>query len=152
MENIIKNIKEDIDYILDELKIIRNTLSKYNNYNSSKPDVYKSYRSMVDTLNKTYEGLYDLYKYNIFKADKEFAEYFIDKLNSEIEALTKLKEQCKKDYNQYRCLNDAYLRLIYTLNKIERSKPIEALNQICEQTHKSGLNIGNTLKGIIIEN
>jgi len=142
-EIMIKTIKEDITYMLAELGNIRKTeldnkfkneenikdLDKNSPYYSTYIMDFRPYRDMVITLIKTYDNLNKMYNYNIFKEDRIFVEYFVSGLFIKSFRLHKLMEICKDNYNQYRCLSDAYVKLTEKICKIERDRPMEFKNK-----------------------
>jgi len=137
-EIMIKTIKEDSTYMLTELgnmrkaeqeKDLKNILME--NSGLSKDSVgyrvyfkdFRPYRKMVDSLSKNYDSLNQLYKYNILKGDEKFVEYIVSSLFIEAGELHKLMETCKEDYDQYRCMSDAYVKLTDKICRIERDMP-----------------------------
>ena len=136
-EIMIKTIKEDIKYMLTELGNVRKTEIKkelenkelMNGVSTSSAKYYiyikdfRPYRKMVDSLSKLYDSLNQFYKYNILKGDEEFVEYIVSSLFAESKELHKLMETCKVDYDQYRCMSDAYVKITDKICRIERDMP-----------------------------
>ena len=137
-EIMIKTIKEDITYMLAELGNMRKTEINKDTKNKlmensglSQESVgyrvytkdFRPYRKMVDSLSKLYDSLNQMYKYNMLKGDKEFVEYIVLSLFAESKELHKLMETCKEDYDQYRCMSDAYVKLTDKICRIERDMP-----------------------------
>ena len=137
-EIMIKTIKEDIKYMLTELgnmrkvEINKDTKNKLMENSGLSQDAvgyivyikdFRPYRKMVDSLSKLYDSLNQMYKYNMLKGDKEFVEYVVSSLFAESKELHKLMETCKEDYDQYRCMSDAYVKLTDKICRIERDKP-----------------------------
>lgn len=119
-EIMIKIIKEDITYMLQELGNIRKQqCTKDASFRDFKP-----YRSMVDTLINTYDNLNTMYNYNIYKKDGSYVEYFISALFIKSERVHELMEACKGEHSQYRCLSDVYTKLTNKICKIENERPI----------------------------
>jgi len=133
---IIGATKDDIKYMVQELKNIRKHESDKDLKNKSMEGVnpnsvgycvwfkdFKPYRSMVDTLIKTIDNLNRMCNHNSYQEHSEFMNDIFRRLNYEAGELHKLKEDCKGDYNQYRCLSDAYIRLTDKIYKLELDKP-----------------------------
>jgi len=134
----IDTIKNHIEYILDELWVIknkeemkdfRNEEQKLAGIDSASSDFvnyvkdFRPYRGMVDTLLKSYDVLNKMFDYSLFKYDSEFAEEFLNRLIIESKDLHILMKKCKSDYNQFRCLSDSYVKLADKINRIERDRP-----------------------------
>jgi len=143
-EIMIKTIKEDITYMLAELgnmrkaEVNKDTKNKLmENSGLSQDSVgyrvyfkdFRPYRKMVDSLSKLYDSLNQMYKYNMLKGDEEFVEYIVSSLFAESKELHKLMETCKEDYDQYRCMSDAYVKLTDKICRIERDMPYDLINQ-----------------------
>ena len=137
---IIGATKDDIKYMVQELKNIRKHESDKDLKNKSMECVnpnsvgycvlfkdFKPYRSMVDTLIKTIDNLNRMSNHNSYQEHSEFMSDIFKRLNYEAGELHKLKEDCKGDYNQYRCLSDAYIRLTDKIYKLELDKPKEKI-------------------------
>jgi hypothetical protein len=137
-EIMIETIKKDITYMLKELGNIRKTEQDKVLKNKEMENIdpkqlgyriytmdFRSYRKMVDALTKAYDNLNQMYKYNVLKGDGVFAEYFVSSLFIEADRLHKLMETCKKDYDLYRCMSDAYIKLTDKICKIESHRPME---------------------------
>jgi len=137
-ETMIKTIKEDIKYMLTELgnmrkieqdKDLKNKLMENSGLSQDAVGYrvyikdFRPYRKMVDSLSKLYDSLNQMYKYNMLKGDEEFVEYIVSSLFAESKELHKLMETCKEDYDQYRCLSDAYVKITDKICRIERDMP-----------------------------
>lgn len=137
-EIMIKTIKEDITYMLKELGTMRKLEQNKEFKNKEMCDSgldsnsvgytvyikdFRPYRSMVSALINTYDNLNRMYDGNIYKEDGTFVEYFMTSLFVEAERLHNLMETCKSDYNQYRCMNDAYIKITDKICRIEKDRP-----------------------------
>jgi len=131
----INTIKADIEYILGELavmrnkedmKTVKNEALKYMNQDQVGfvyyTKDYRPYRIMVDTLIKNFDNLNKICCYKLYEFEKEFVDKFLNNLTNETENLHKLKESCKGEYEQYRCLSDAFIKLTDKICRIERDK------------------------------
>jgi len=156
-EIMIKTIKEDITYMLKELgnirkleqsKDVKNILMENSGLSQDAVGYivyikdFRPYRKMVDSLNKAYDNLNQMCRYNMSKEDILFMDNFVISLFVETGELHKLMEDCKGDYDQYRCLSDAYVRLTDKICKIERDMPRKVESGITSATIIS--------KGIIV--
>ena len=156
-EIMVKTIKEDITYMLKELGNIRKSEQSKDvknmfmeNSGLSQDAVgyivyfkdFRPYRKMVDSLNKAHDNLNQMCRYNMSKEDILFMDNFVISLFVETGELHKLMEDCKGDYDQYRCLSDAYVRLTDKICKIERDMPRKVESGITSATIIS--------KGIIV--
>lgn len=121
-EIMIKTIKEDIMYIFQELENMRKTEKDKDLLIYIKD--FRPYRSMVDTLLKTYDNFYRMIiSNNLSRENARFIDNFLNSLIVESTELHKLMETCKGEYNQYRCLSDAYIKLTDKICRIERDRP-----------------------------
>jgi len=78
---------------------------------------------MVNTLMNTYDNFNKMMlNYGLESEDIKFIEDFLENLIKELKDLHKLKDKCKKEYNQYRCLNDAYIKITDKICKIENER------------------------------
>jgi len=143
-EIMINTIKEDITYMLTELGNMRkieqgkDTKNKLMENSGLSQDAvgyivyikdFRPYRKMVDSLNKAYDNLNQMCRYNMSKEDILFMDNFVISLFVETGELHKLMEDCKGDYDQYRCLSDAYTRLTDKICRIERDRPLDFIHQ-----------------------
>ena len=150
----INTIKADIEYILDELAVIRNKEDMKIVKNEALKYIdqeqigfihytkdYRPYRSMVDTLIKNYDNLNKIYCYKLYEFEKEFVDKFLNNLTNETENLHRLKESCKGQYEQYRCLSDAYVKITDKICRIERDMPrkVESEYNPVEKNKELGL-------------
>jgi len=155
-EIMVKTIKEDITYMLKELGNIRKSEQSKDvknmfmeNSGLSQDAVgyivyfkdFRPYRKMVDSLNKAHDNLNQMCRYNMSKEDILFMDNFVISLFVETGELHKLMEDCKGDYDQYRCLSDAYIRLTDKICKIERDRPrnVESEYNPVEKNKELGL-------------
>lgn len=115
----IDNIKKDVEFLFEQLSSIR----------TSNTD-FKPYRNTVDSLIKTFDSLNKLYNYNLSNEDTEYYNSFLSKLKNEAEELQNLKEIYKNNNSQFRCLNDAYLKLIEKIYQLEKYKIDKILKNI----------------------
>jgi hypothetical protein len=114
-------IQKDIEHMFGTLIKIR----KFEDVKDIATIDFKPYRSMVDSLLKTFDTLNKLYNYNILKENAEFSEYFYSSLVIEKDKLRDIITFCRDNQNQYRCLNDAYLKLIEKIDRIDKDRPAE---------------------------
>lgn len=133
----IEQIKNDINYVMSELGNIRNRevskdfIKKRMFVDSDSPELvlyvknFKTYRSMVDTLIKMYDNLNKIYNYDLGSFESIFVENFHKNLALELESLNETRENCKGEYEQYRCLSDAFIKLSDMICKINKCKPQE---------------------------
>ena len=137
-QTIIEATKNDILYMISELQAIRFNEGAKDQKNTEMQESgidsravgyqiwiknYKPYRSMVDSLIKTMDSLNRMCNHQALQQQSEFMNYVVDKLNYEVGELQNLKEKCKGEYEQYRCLNDAYISLTNKMYKIELDMP-----------------------------
>jgi len=141
-ELIINTIKEDINYIVNELSNIRDKEELYRFSKSGFNKVgdekvyshyvmdFRQYRSMVNTLMNTYDNFNKIVlNYGLNSEDIKFIEDFLESLIKESKDLHELKEKCKKEYDQYRCLNDSYIKIADKICRIERDRPYDLIHQ-----------------------
>jgi len=87
---------------------------------------YSDYRKLVDSLKKLVDIHYKLFQLSKDKENgKEFCAELIEILNSEVNSCHKLMSDAlsRKNEEQYRCLSDAYVRLIDLVTNAERNVP-----------------------------
>lgn len=121
-ENATNNIKKDLTYLLDELKNQRKESEIVDKD-------FKVYRNTVDTLVKTYDSLNKLHSYQFYKKDVEYHSYFLSSLILETEKLQELKEKYKNSNSQFRCLTDAYLKLVEKIEQLDYESKSISINQ-----------------------
>ena len=155
-EIMIKTIKEDITYMLTELGNMRKAEQNKDTKNKlmensglSKDSVgyrvyfkdFRPYRKMVDSLSKLYDSINQMYKYNMLNGDRGFVDYVVSSLFAESKELHSLMETCKEDYDQYRCMSDAYVKLTDKICRIERDMPrnVESEYSPVEKNKELGL-------------
>lgn len=119
MEKIIKTIKEDIGSIITELKNMRKQeMYKWLQYSCASDMDFRDYRKMVDTLMKSYDSLKRMYECDI---DAEFISWFSGVMTCESEEIHTIMGICMSSYNQYRCLSDAYCKMIDKMQQIKKN-------------------------------
>ena len=154
----INTIKKDIEYIINELWIMRNKeeMKDVRNEEQKGKDPesvgfihytkdFRPYRGMVDTLLKSFDNLNKMFNYDLYKYELDFVEEFLNGLISESKNLHRLKEKCKGEYDQYRCLSDVYIKLTDKISKIERDRPRDIkvqqeLKDLADKLEKVNLN------------
>jgi len=121
--NIKETIKKDIEHIFSKMEKLRIEYPWDGLLSEAKPD-FRPYRSMSGCLIDTFDNYKVMNDHFINKNDK-YIKYFIDKLTYEVEKLHEVIETNKEDYLQFKCLNDAFIKLtklLYNLNKNNWSK------------------------------
>jgi len=96
---------------------------------------FRPYRNTVNSIVKTFDSLNKLYDYSLYKDDKNYIMIFITNIEYEIKRINALKEICKDNNEQYRCLQDTHITLTNTLDKIYKSQPtdVNEWKKICEK-------------------
>jgi len=83
---------------------------------------FRPYRNIINSIIKTFDGLNRVCNYNLLYEDKDYLMRFISIIEDEIKRVNELKEICKENNEQYRCLQDAYITLTNTLDKVYKSQ------------------------------
>jgi len=86
---------------------------------------FRPYRNTINSIIRTFDGLNRVCNYNLLYEDKDYLMRFISNIEDEIKRVNGLKEICKENNEQYRCLQDAYITLTNTLSKVYRSNKMQ---------------------------
>ena len=132
-----ETIKKDIEHILGKMEKLRIEYpwAKLSSQDDKKEPDFRPYRSMANCLIDTFNN-YRYMSNHLVNPDDEFISKFIKKLTYEIKELHETMEQYKEGYQQFKCLNDAFIKLTRLSQNIKEQIAdsfIKLYKQIYEQ-------------------
>jgi len=118
-------LKNDVEHILDKIKSIHHEVSSLFDEEDAYIRIYlydfNTYRKMVLSLFQTYDSLSLQYDNNLYKEDEEFVISFISRIKFELSFIEMVKDNCKENHNQYRCLQDICLKINNYIHNIYKT-------------------------------
>ena len=127
-----ETIKKDIEHIFNKLEKLRTDELPWTD---NKELDFKPYRSMASCLIDTFNN-YKFINNHLIATDNEFIRNFINKLEYEIKKLHEIIEVHKEGYQQFKSLNDAFIKLTRLLQNIKEdicNSFIKSYKEIHEQ-------------------
>jgi len=136
MNNIKETIKKDIEHIFGKMEKLRIEYpwAKLSSQDDKKEPDFRPYRSMANCLIDTFNN----YKYmtnHLVNTDNEFISKFIKKLTYEIKELHETMEQYKEGYQQFKCLNDVFIKLTRLSQNI-KEQIADSITKLYKQIYK----------------
>jgi len=133
--NIKETIEKDIEYVFNKLENLRVNYPLTSD--NTEPD-FRPYRSMVYCLIDTFNNYGYVNNYKI--ENDKFIEYFINKLTYEIKTLHETIEEHKENYKIFKCLNDAFIKLIRFKKETIKEEIIKPIVNAFKQSYKENIN------------